>query len=59
MMALFDAISYAVAELVARVAGKVTGRVFKIQAKAARRIGEYIVMGLIVSAGLIVTLVYS
>jgi|GEM_PF-4658799 len=58
-MALFDAITYAVAELTAYVAGKATGRVFKLQPKDAQRIGEYVVIGLIASAGLIVTLVYS
>ena len=58
-MALFDAISYAVAELAAYVAGKATGRVFKLQPKDAQRIGEYIIIRLIASAGLIVTLVYS
>lgn len=58
-MALFDAITYAVAELTAYVEGKATGRLLKIQPKNAQRIGEYIVIGLITSAGLIVTLVYS
>ena len=58
-MALFDAITYAVAELTAYVAGKATGRVFRVKPKDAQRIGEYIVIGLIASAGLIITLVYS
>jgi len=38
---------------------KATGRIFKLQQKDAQRIGEYVVVGLIASAGLIVTLVYS
>lgn len=58
-MALFDAIPTVLAELVAYVVGKVTGRVFKLEPKGAQRIGEYIVLGLVASAGLIVTLAWG
>lgn len=58
-MVLFDAIPSAVAELVAYVAGKVIGLVFKLQPKDAQRIGEYIVFRLIAFTGLVVTLIYS
>lgn len=58
-MALFDAITYAVAEVTAYVAGKATGRMFKLHPKDAQTIGEYIVIGLIASAGLIGTLICS
>ena len=58
-MAFLDAIPGAVAEIVAYVAGKVTGRVFELEPKKAQRIGEYIVIGFICSAGLVITLAYS
>lgn len=54
-----EAIPAAIAELVAYVAGKATGRAFKLEPKQAQRIGEYVVIALVVSAGLIVTLIYS
>ena len=58
-MALLEAISGAVAELAAYAAGRATGRVFKLEPKRAERIGEYILILVVVLAGLIVTLVYS
>ena len=54
-----DAIPAAIAEIVAYVIGKVTGRAFKLELKRAQRIGEYIVMAVIIGAGVAVTLVYS
>ena len=59
LMALFDAIPTAVAELVGYVVSKVTGRVFKLNPKESQRLGEYVVLGLIAFGGLIITLVYS
>ena len=58
-MAAFEAIPAAIAEFIAYLAGTATGRAFKLEPKQAQRIGEYLVIGLIALAGLIVTLVYS
>jgi hypothetical protein len=54
-----DAIPAAVAEIVAYVVGKVTGRACKLAPERAQRIGEYFVMAVIIGAGVAVTLVYS
>ena len=54
-----DAIPAAVAEIVAYVVGKITGRAFKMDPKRAQRIGEYIVMAVIIGVGVAVTVVYS
>lgn len=54
-----DVIPAAVAEIVAYVVGKVTGRACKLDPERAQRIGEYIAMAVIIGAGLAVTLVYS
>jgi len=54
-----DAIPAAIAEIVAYVIGKVTGRAFKLDPERAQRIGEYTVMAVIIGAGVAVTLVYS
>lgn len=53
------AIPAAVAEIVAYVIGKVTGRTFKLDPERAQRIGEYIVMAVIIGAGVAVTHEYS
>ena len=54
-----DAIPAAIAEIVAYVVGKITRRAFKLDPKRAQRIGEYIVMAVIIGVGVAVTLVYS
>ena len=58
-MAIADAAAYVVAELVAYVVRRVTGRVFRLQPKTAQRVGEWSVIALIACAGLTVTLLYS
>ena len=54
-----DAIPAANAEIVAYVIGKVTGRAFKLDPKRAQRIGEYIVMAVIIGVGVAVALACS
>jgi len=56
---ILKAIPAAVAEVLGYVLGKVTGRVFKLEEKQAQRIGEYIIIGVIVVAGTAITLIYS
>lgn len=56
---VFDALPTLVAEIVAYVIGKVIGRPFRLDAKRAQRIGEYLVIAVVLGAGVIVTLVYS
>lgn len=58
-MSWFDAMTYAVGEAVARVLGWIAGRQFGMERKRAQRIGENIVIALIVGAGLMVTFYYS
>jgi hypothetical protein len=58
-MSLFEGVANAVAELIAYVAGKATGRTLKIEPDRAQKIGEYMVIALVLSSVVIVTLVYS
>lgn len=54
-----EALPGAVAEAAAFVLGKVLKRSFKIEPNRAHRIGEWIIIGVIVTAGLTVTIIYS
>ena len=54
-----EALPGAVAEAAAFVLGKILKRSFKIEPERAQRIGEWIIMGVIVTAGLTVTIIYS
>ena len=56
---ILEAIPAALAEFMGYVIGKVTGRVFKLEEKQAKRIGEYIVLGIVVVVGTAITLIYS
>ena len=56
---ILEAIPAALAEFMGYVIGNVTGRVFKLEEKQAKRIGEYIVLGIVVVVGMAITLIYS
>lgn len=56
---ILEAIPAAIAEILAFVLGKITGRTFKLEKRQAQRIGEYIVFALIAGTGLTITLIYS
>jgi branched-subunit amino acid ABC-type transport system permease component len=58
-MSLLDATAYAIGETVAYLAGRVVGRTFHLEPKKAQRIGEYVVIGVIVGAAVFVTVAYS
>jgi hypothetical protein len=58
-MSIFDATACAIGEAAAYLTGRVAGRTFHLEAKAARRIGEYVVIGAIFGAGLLLTVIYS
>ncbi len=58
-MSIFDATAYAIGEAAAYLTGRVAGCTFHLEPKAAQRIGEYVVIGAIFSAGLLVTVIYS
>jgi hypothetical protein len=49
----------AVAEAAAFVLGKILRRSFKLEPQRAHRMGEWIIIGSLVTAGLIVTIIYS
>ena len=54
-----DAITGTIAEVVAYVIGKITGRALKLDPKQAQRVGEYAVIAVVLGAGVLVTLIYS
>lgn len=58
-MSFLDASAYAIGETVAYLAGRVVGRTFHLDPKKAQRIGEYVVIGVIVGAAIFITVVYS
>ena len=58
-MSVLDASASAIGETVAYLAGRVVGRTFQLEPKKAQRIGEYIVIGVIVGAAVLVTVAYS
>lgn len=58
LMAL-EELPRAVAKAAAFVLGKILERSFKIEPDRAHRIGEWIIIGVIVTAGLTVTIIYS
>jgi len=58
-MSILDATAYAIGETAAYVVGRIAGRTFHLEPKRARRIGEYIVIGVIVGAAVLITVIYS
>ena len=58
-MSILGATAYAIGEIAAYLVGRVAGRTFHLEAKRAQRIGEYIVIGAIVAAAVLVTVTYS
>jgi hypothetical protein len=58
-MSILDATAYAIGEAAAYLVGRVAGRTFHLEPKSAQRIGEYVVIGAIVGAAVLVTVIYS
>ncbi len=58
-MSIFDATACAIGEAAAYLVGRIAGRTFRLEPKAAQRIGEYVVIGAIFAAGILVTVVHS
>jgi hypothetical protein len=58
-MGVFDTIVYVVGEATAYVMGRFIGHSLSIEHKRARRIGEFVVLGVFVMAVIIITFVYS
>ncbi|MDA8259804.1 MAG: hypothetical protein M0Z99_29885 [Betaproteobacteria bacterium] len=58
-MSILDAAAYAIGETSAYLVGRVAGRTFHLEPKKAQRIGEYIVIGAIAGAAVLVTVIYS
>ncbi len=58
-MSILDAPAYAIGETAAHVAGRIAGRTLNLEPKRAQRIGEYIVIGVIVGAAVLVTVIHS
>ena len=56
-MSLFDAAAYAIGEATAHLLGRVVGRQRHLEPKRAKRIGENIVMAIIIGAGIVVPIV--
>lgn len=58
-MSILDAAAYAIGEAAAYVIGRITGKIFHLEPKSVRRIGENIVIGAILGAAILVTIIYS
>jgi hypothetical protein len=54
-----EALPVMIAEAAAFVAGKILMRSIKIEPESAHRMGEWIIMSVIATAGLAVTIIYS
>ena len=54
-----EALPVMIAEAAAFVAGKILMRSIKIEPDSAHRMGEWIIMSVIATAGLAVTIIYS
>jgi hypothetical protein len=58
-MSIADATACAVGEIAAYVVGRIAGKTFRLEPKRAQRIGEYIVLGALFGAAVLVTFLYS
>ena len=58
-MTILDATAYAIGETAAYLVGRVAGRTFHLEPTKAQRVGEYIVIGAIIGAAVLVTVIYS
>jgi hypothetical protein len=58
-MSIFDATAYVIGEAAAHIVGRIIGHSFHIKPDRAKRIGENIVISLIIGSGIVVTFIYS
>lgn len=58
-MPWLEAIALSIGELAGYLAGLVVGRTFDLSPKKAQTIGEYLILGLIASAAIAITFIYS
>lgn len=58
-MSIIDAVTYAIGEASAFLVGRLVGRTFRLEPKKAQRIGENIVIAIVVGGLIVVTFAYS
>jgi len=58
-MSIFEAAALSIGEVAAYVVGLCAGKTFHLDPKKAQHIGEYIVLGVIFGAAVLVTVIYS
>jgi fructose-specific phosphotransferase system IIC component len=58
-MPLLEAVALFIGELAGYIAGLVVGRTFDLPPKKAQAIGEYLILGVIATAVVAVTIIYS
>lgn len=58
-MPLLEAVAVSLGELAGYLVGLVVGRTLDIPAKQAQSIGEYLILGVIASAAIAITVIYS
>ena len=58
-MNIFEAAALSIGEVAACVVGLCAGKTFHLDPKKAQKIGEYIVLGVIFGAAVLVTVIYS
>ena len=58
-MDLFEPIAGAVGELSACVLGRVVGRTFNLDGRKAQRIGEHVILAVVLGTAVILTVMFS
>ena len=58
-MPILEAVAVSLGELAGYLAGLVVGRAFDLPPKKAQAIGEYLILGVIASAAIAITVIYS
>jgi hypothetical protein len=58
-MPWLEAVALSIGELASYLVGLIVGRTFDLPPKKAQTIGEYLIIGAIVSLGIAVTVIYS
>lgn len=58
-MPWLEAVALSIGELAGYLAGLIVGRTFDLPPKQAQAIGEYLILGVIASAAIAITVIYS
>lgn len=58
-MSFLDAVTGAIGDIVACVVGRIAGRTFNLKRMNPHTLGEYVLLGILAGAAIVVTLIYS